>query len=165
LEAAREIARQLRLRALSGLIVADFLELAGKAERKRFDAGLQEAFSGDPEPHQLQPLRASGLLEMTRRRSRPALHEILTEPCGLGGGGRRATALTDAFRALRALQAAALEGPGGRPGLRLAPRVEQALQGEAAAALAALAGRLGYDPVLQQANGLADFEVVTEPRR
>ena len=89
LAAVPEIARQLRLRALSGLIVVDFLAMKAPEDRKAVAAALKAALAGDPEPCQVFGLSPSGLLEMTRRRGRAPLHEVLCRPCGRRRGGAR----------------------------------------------------------------------------
>ncbi|WP_051609142.1 ribonuclease E/G [Fodinicurvata fenggangensis] len=143
LAAAEEIARQLRLRDLSGRIVVDFLEMAGKREREQLMEALRAAVAGDSEPVQVQPLKGSGLAELTRRRSRQPLHEVLCAPVGPGGCGWRKSATTRAFELVRALDArppqVALKATVTQP-------VGQALEGPAAAALARLAERRGRQP-------------------
>lgn len=149
LEAAAELPRQLRLRALSGLVVVDFLALAERAGRARVVAALRAGLKRDPEPARAFPMSPSGLVEVTRRRAGPALHEILTEPCGLDAGGRRKSAPTLAFEALRAVKRAAALEPGARFALRVRPPVAAALAGPAAAAKAALEARRGRPLALE----------------
>lgn len=161
LEAAREIPRQLRLRALSGLIVIDFLRLAESPPRRRVVAQLKQGLQGDPQPSRVFPMSGSGLVEMTRRRGRPALYELLTEPCGIGDGGRTKDPVTLAFDALRAI---AREG-GANPGRQLAvlvpARVRSALEdGPARPALSALEERLGRRLELRNATGNMATEIV-----
>ncbi len=139
-EAAREIARQLRLRSLSGLIVVDFLALKAPKDRDAVRDVLLAALADDPEPTRVFRMSPSGLLEMTRRRSRPALHELLTTAGPLVGGGVL-TPEACAMAALRALQAS---GPAARPRFLVSPGVAMALdQGPAAAARRWLEARRG----------------------
>ncbi len=91
LAAVPVIARQLRLRGLSGLIVVDFLAMKNPLDRKAVAAALRQAVADDPEPCQVFGVSPSGLLEMTRRRGHLPLHEILCRPCGLAGSGRDKT--------------------------------------------------------------------------
>ncbi|MGF1628680.1 MAG: ribonuclease E/G [Kiloniellaceae bacterium] len=143
LGAVPAIARQLRLRALSGLIVVDFLAMNPPEDRKAVAAALRKAVADDPEPCQVFGLSPSGLLEMTRRRGRAPLHEVLCRPCGLAGSGREKTPETLAYEALRH---AAAEGFGKAVTsitLRVAPATAAALAGPQAAALAAVEQRLG----------------------
>lgn len=162
LEAAAEIPRQLRLRNLSGLIVIDFLDLADGVKRKRVVQALKDGLKDDPRPSRVQAMRASGLVEMTRRRAGPALHEILTLPCGIGGGGRVKDPATLAFEALRAVRRAAARTPGGRLVLTSSPEVAAALQGPAAEARSAVEERLGRPINLHAVEGHPGFEIVLE---
>jgi Rne/Rng family ribonuclease len=143
LAAVPEIARQLRLRALSGLIVVDFLAMKGPEDRKAVAAALRQAVASDPEPCQVFGTSPSGLLEMTRRRGRAPLHEVLCRPCGLDGSGREKTPETLAFEALRLTVARARGQAVSRIVLRAAPAVAAVLAGPQAAALAAVEQRLG----------------------
>jgi ribonuclease G len=152
LEAAAEIPRQLRLRALSGRIVIDFLELKDGSARKRVVAALRDGLRDDREPGRVLAMRASGLVEMTRRRGAPALHEILTAPCGEAGGGRSKTAATLAFEALRTARRAARQAPGAMLVVRARPAILAALDGRAGPARAELEARLGRPMTLVPAK-------------
>ena len=166
LEAAAEVPRQLRLRGLSGLIVIDFLELREEAARKRVTEALREGLNNDPRPSRVQAMRRSGLVEMTLRRARPALHELLTEPCGLGGLdglGRTKDPVTLAYEALRAARRAALYDPGRRIALQAGARTRAALRGPAAAALAEFEARLGRPLDLRGQAADERFEIVSVP--
>jgi Rne/Rng family ribonuclease len=77
LAAAREVARQLRLRRIGGLVVIDFVDLASKRDRARLDAALREAFADDPAAVQLYPMSPLGLVELSRQRTGPCLAEQL----------------------------------------------------------------------------------------
>ncbi len=146
LEAAAEIPRQLRLRALSGLVVVDFLALEDGEDRRKVVAALRRGLKQDPEPGRVFAMAPSGLVELTRRRGRPPLHELMTEPCGLGGLGRVKDPVTLAFEALRAVRREAAAQPAAPVILRAAAAVVEALaNGPAAAARAALEERLGRE--------------------
>ncbi len=121
------LARQIRLRNLSGAIL---LDLAGMPARKRIALGpaLAEALAGDPLQPRFMGFTALGLAEIVRPRIHPPLHELLAGPHAAG------------LAALRALVAACQ--PGAQPVLRAAPPIAASLQSDAAA-LAALAQRLG----------------------
>jgi ribonuclease G len=162
LEAAAEIPRQLRLRALAGRIVIDFLPLTERAARNGVVAALREGLKGDREPGRVMAMAASGLLEMTRRRGGPALHEILTVPCGEDGSGRRKSAATLAFEALRAARRTAGQAPGAGVSLVAQPQVLAALDGPAARARSELEARLGRPLTLVAAEAPtgSDFEVI-----
>jgi len=153
LEAAAEIPRQLRLRALSGLIVIDFLTLEEGRFRKRVVTALLGGLKHDPEPTRVFPMAASGLVEMTRRRGRPALHELMTEACGIDGSGRLKDPVTLAFEALRAARREATAWPGAGLAIRAAPAVIAALEGPVSAARLALEQRLGRPLALATSTG------------
>jgi Ribonuclease G/E len=144
LAAAHEIARQIKLRALSGLIVVDFLELDTKSDRQRVTQALQDALAGDPAGLSVAPMRASGLVEIARQRLRPPLHELLSEPAGRAG--RVPDPATLAYGLLRRAWAEALANPGRRPVLAAHPEVLGQLDGPLAEAHAALARALGAAP-------------------
>lgn len=74
-EAAREIARQIRLRNIGGIIMIDFLKFASEADRKAFLKTLPDIFAGDPYTVQIHGLTALGLAEITRKRRTPPLSE------------------------------------------------------------------------------------------
>ncbi|RMD60733.1 MAG: hypothetical protein D6826_11550, partial [Alphaproteobacteria bacterium] len=104
LEAAAEIPRQVRLRNLSGLIVIDFLTPPDARTRADVVTALKRGFADDGRAVRIHAMRPSGLVEMTRRRVGLPLHEMLSDPCGIGGGGRVPDATSLAFAALRAVR-------------------------------------------------------------
>ena len=144
LRAVDEIARQVRLRALSGLIVVDFLELETKSDRRRVARALAAAFADDPVETSVSPLRASGLVEIARQRVRPPLHEVLSVPAGRAG--RVADTVTLAYDLVRRAWAEALANPGRRLVLAAHPDVLAELDGRLAEASAALSQNLGAPP-------------------
>lgn len=92
LEAAVEIARQLRLRGIGGVIVIDFMRLRARDEAARVTDALRAALADDPAPARVLDISELGLVEMTRRR--------LGEPLGVRLGGA-AAAIADLCRAVR----------------------------------------------------------------
>ncbi len=81
LEAVKEIAYQLRLRNLGGLIVIDFIDMEKKANRERVFTVLKEALSRDKAKTHILRMSELGLIEMTRKRTRENLNRLLTAPC------------------------------------------------------------------------------------
>lgn len=81
LEAASEIARQLRLRNIGGIVVVDFIGMKSQASRARVVARLAEALAADPAPCWVGPMSRLGLVELTRRRRGLSLAEMLTRTC------------------------------------------------------------------------------------
>lgn len=75
IEAAKEIARQIRLRNIGGIIVIDFLKIQAKADQTKFVNDLKDIFATDPCTVQIHGLTALGLLEISRKRRTPPLSE------------------------------------------------------------------------------------------
>ncbi len=86
LEAAEEIARQLRLRDLAGLIVIDFIDMEEHRNQGAVERRLKDALKNDRARIQVGRISAFGLLEMSRQRLRPSLVETSTQPCPHCGG-------------------------------------------------------------------------------
>jgi len=86
LEAADEVARQLRLRDLAGLIVIDFIDMEEHRNQIAVERRLKEALKNDRARIQVGRISPFGLLEMSRQRLRPSLVETSTQPCPHCGG-------------------------------------------------------------------------------
>jgi Ribonuclease G/E len=139
LAAAAEIARQIRLRDLSGPIVIDFIGMKRRGERTRVETALGEACHEGDEVQLLGWTRL-GHFELTRKRRRPSLTEILYEH---RPGAAVKTALTVAHDALRQLQRESRQAPGGRFALLVHPEVAACFEREARGARLDLEARLG----------------------
>lgn len=85
-EAAVEIARQVRLRDLGGIIILDFIDMARQENRDRVMADLKEALKADRSPTNVSLLSELGLVEMTRKRVRQGLNQSLSQTCAACGG-------------------------------------------------------------------------------
>lgn len=81
IEAAQEIARQLRLRDLAGLIVIDFIDMMDGKNRRNVERVLKDALRNDRAKIQIGRISPFGLLEMSRQRLRPSIAESVTKPC------------------------------------------------------------------------------------
>ena len=81
LEAAREVARQLRLRDLSGLVVIDFIDMRLEENRKKIYHELRKELRKDRAKVAVSPITEFGLLEMTRQRIRVSLLDSMSEEC------------------------------------------------------------------------------------
>lgn len=81
LEAADEIAKQLRLRDLGGLIVIDFIDMDREENIRQVEERLREALKTDRARVQMAHISRFGLLEMSRQRLRPSIHETALMPC------------------------------------------------------------------------------------
>ena len=89
LEAAREVARQLRLRDLSGLIVIDFIDMRHEENRKKIYHELRKELRKDRAKVAVSPITEFGLLEMTRQRIRVSLLDSMSEECPTCHGSGR----------------------------------------------------------------------------
>ncbi|MBQ0068808.1 MAG: Rne/Rng family ribonuclease [Bacteroidales bacterium] len=84
--AAEEIARQLRLRDMGGIIVIDFIDMAKSEHRQQLYEHMREVMAKDRARHNILPLSKFGLMQITRQRVRPALDIVTAETCPSCGG-------------------------------------------------------------------------------
>ncbi len=104
-EAAEELARQLRLRDLAGLIVIDFIDMEEYRNRATVERKLKEAMRHDRARIQLGRISPFGLLELSRQRLRPSLLEASTQPCPYcNGSGHIRSIESTALHVLRAIE-------------------------------------------------------------
>ena len=105
LEASDEIARQLRLRDLAGLIVIDFIDMEDQRHNNQVERRLKEALKNDRARIQMGRISHFGLLEMSRQRLRPSLIETSTVVCRhCGGTGHVRSTESTALHLLRAFE-------------------------------------------------------------
>lgn len=81
MEAAKEIARQIRLRDIGGLIIIDFIDMPSREHRRRLFDEFKAAMRSDRSKYAISPISEFGLIEMTRERVRPSLIFTLSEAC------------------------------------------------------------------------------------
>src|SRR5579883_1628412 len=111
LEAADEIARQLRLRDLAGLIVIDFIDMDEKRNNRAVERRLKECLKHDRARIQVGRISHFGLLEMSRQRIRTSVLESSTEKCPYcGGSGHVRSVASLALQVLRALEETLIKG-------------------------------------------------------
>src|SRR5687767_8920411 len=111
LEAAREVARQMRLRDIGGIIVADFIDMESKANRERVLQELRTHLGRDRARTKAFAVSDLGLIEMTRQRVRQSHLQNMTEPCAVcHGTGRVFTAETVVRRVERSIRRIQVEG-------------------------------------------------------
>lgn len=111
LEAADEIAVQIRLRNLAGLIVVDFIDMNEQNNKTAVEKRLKDAITGDQARIQIGTLSNFGLLEMTRQRLHPSINELILESCPhCAGSGYAFPDHKIAFAALNAVEKKLAEG-------------------------------------------------------
>ena len=81
LEAATEIARQLRLRDMGGIIVIDFIDMQAAENKQILFDRMKEVMANDRTKHNILPLTKFGLMQITRQRVRPEMHIVTDEKC------------------------------------------------------------------------------------
>ena len=124
LEAAREIARQIRLRDIGGIIVCDFIDMDAQANRDRVLQELRQALGRDRARTKAYTMSELGLVEMTRQRVRQSHLQSMTEPCQVcHGTGRVFTPETIIRRMERSVRRMAVEGKRDHLVVRLHPDV------------------------------------------
>lgn len=102
LEAAQCIARQLRLRNLGGIVIIDFIDMQVVDHRRQVLRALEKALDKDHAKTQVSDVSALGLVEMTRKRTRESLEQVLTTECSVcGGRGMTKTLETVVFEITR----------------------------------------------------------------
>ena len=102
LEAAQAIARQLRLRNLGGIIIIDFIDMSDAEHRRQVLRALEKALERDRSRTQVSEVSQLGLVEMTRKRTRESLEQVLCDECAVcGGRGMQKTRETIGFEISR----------------------------------------------------------------
>ncbi len=111
MEAAEEVARQLRLRDLAGLIVIDFIDMDEKRNNRSVERKLSDCLRQDRARIQVGRISHFGLLEMSRQRIRASVLESSTEPCPTcGGSGHVRSVSSVALQLLRGLEEILMKG-------------------------------------------------------
>ena len=107
LEAVREIAYQLRLRNMGGIVVLDFIDMEREDNRRKVYSALQEALANDKAKTTISHISPIGLIEMTRKRIRESIGRTLCEPCPYcDGRGYIKSSRTMCYEVLRELRRA-----------------------------------------------------------
>ncbi|MFL6752009.1 MAG: ribonuclease E/G [Sphingomicrobium sp.] len=119
IEAATEIARQLRLRDMAGLIVIDFIDMEQSSHVRKVEKAMKESLKNDRARIQVGRISSFGLMEMSRQRLRTGVLEASTKPCPhCDGTGLMRTAASAGLSALRMIEDEAARGRGERILLR-----------------------------------------------
>src|SRR4026208_937490 len=112
LGAAEEVARQLRLRDLAGLIVIDFIDMDEKRNNRTVERRLKDALRNDRAGVRVGRISHFGLMEMSRQRIRTSVLESSTEKCvHCGGTGHVRSVSSVALQLLRSIEETLLKGP------------------------------------------------------
>jgi ribonuclease E len=113
IEAAHEIARQLRLRDMAGLVVIDFIDMESNGHIRKVEKAMKDSLKNDRARIQVGRISSFGLMEMSRQRLRTGVLEASTKPCPhCEGSGLMRTASSAGLSALRMLEDEAARGRG-----------------------------------------------------
>ncbi|MFO7559686.1 MAG: Rne/Rng family ribonuclease [Desulfobacterales bacterium] len=131
LEAVKEIAYQIRLRNLGGIIIIDFIDMEKPADREKVFGALKDALKKDKSKTNVLPMSEMGLIQMTRKRVRKSLSRILCEPCFYcDGDGYLISKQSICYNIFREILREAQDMVGNRFTLRVNPEIADYLHGE-----------------------------------
>ncbi|HAH07604.1 MAG TPA: hypothetical protein DCM05_13970 [Elusimicrobia bacterium] len=129
IEAAEEVAHQLRLRNIGGIIVIDFIDMRKASNRQRVMETLQNAVRRDRAKIRILPITRLGLIEMTRERKRESTISLMTEECReCRGSGRVLSVESMRIRIQREIHELTQGRPGGQVRLVLHPMLAEAFK-------------------------------------
>ena len=130
LESAREVARQLRLRDIGGIIVVDFIDMIDERNKKKVYDEMKKELRRDRAKSSILPLTDFGLMQITRQRIRQSMSDTLSDQCpACGGTGMLVSQQTIIHQIERWLERYKEEGPGGSLSLRVNPLIGNVLGG------------------------------------
>ena len=164
LEAAEEVARQIRLRDLAGIIVVDFIDMIEAENRAELVARFETALTRDRTRTQISQMSDFGLIAVTRKRTRGGLRQRLTQVCPCcSGEGRVKDPITVGLELERALRRrSGVENSRGLK-VRVHPQMKKALEGRQSGLLTAIRESVGgqLDVEAEEDLGFDEFEIDT----
>lgn len=164
MEAAEEVARQLRLRDLAGLVVIDFIDMEQRRNNRKVENKLKNALSNDRARLQVGRISSFGLLELSRQRLNPSLTEAQFERCKhCSGSGVVRTIDAAAITALRALEEEGIRGRVSEVILQISNNVALYILNNKRAMLTAIEERYGFKVMIEVNEELAPAGYVLEP--
>ena len=166
LEAAREVARQLRMRDIGGLMVVDFIDMRSSKHRRDVEKTVRDAMKDDKARTSATRLSENGLLEINRQRLKKALQLRTHRPCPTcSGTGTIASPELVGLSILRRIETRAVTGQLGGVRIELHPELADALQNERRQELAALEREFDIQVEVVAAGGLHRAEERVEWRQ
>ncbi len=155
LEAAREVARQLRLRDIGGLVVVDFIDMRAAKHQREVEKTMRDAMKDDKARTNASRLSENGLLEINRQRLKKALQLRTHRPCPTcSGAGTIASPELVGLNILRRIETRAVTGRLSGVRVELHPELADALQNESRQELAALEREFDIEIEIIAASGL-----------
>ena len=163
LEAVKEVVHQLRFRNIGGLIIIDLIDMETAENREKVYRALQEALRQDKAKTNILKISELGLVEMTRKRTRENLVQLLCEPCPYCEGRSYVLSRTSvAQKVLREIKKDLPRFCGRRVAIAVSPRVAEVLFGAEREALAELEAELGRQVEIRAVPGMhqEQFELI-----
>lgn len=163
LEAVKEIAYQIRLRDIGGIIIIDFIDMEKKSNQEKVFSALNEAFTKDRSKTHILPISDMGIIQMTRKRTRKPLTRLLCDPCPYcEGEGYIISIKTICYSIYREILRYAADMTGSRLTLRVNPEVADFLHGEENCLVPGLEKSIGKQIVIYPDNRyhMEAFEIV-----
>ena len=149
LEAVKEIAYQIRLRDIGGIIIIDFIDMEKKSNQEKIFNSLKEALKKDKSKTHVLPMSEMGLIQMTRKRTREPLTRILCEPCFYcEGEGYLISRQSVCYSIYREILRDGHDMDGTRLTLRVNPQIAELLLGEEDLLIAGLERSIGKQIVI-----------------
>jgi ribonuclease G len=144
LEAVKEIAYQIRLRDIGGIIIIDFIDMERQSNQERVFNALKEAFKKDRSKTHVLPMSEMGLIQMTRKRIRKPLTRILCESCDYcDGEGYVVSKKTICYNIYRGFLRESQDMQGERLTLRVNPEIAALLHEEEKNLIVSLEKKIG----------------------
>jgi ribonuclease G len=162
LEAVKEIAYQIRLRDLGGILIIDFIDMEKKGNQEKIFNALKEALKKDKSKTHVLPMSEMGLIQMTRKRTREPLTRIICEPCYYcEGEGYTISRQSICYRIYREMLRDAHDMNGTRLTLRVNPQIAELLLGEEDNLITSLEREIGKQIVIypDQEFHLEQFDI------
>ena len=149
LEAVKEIAYQVRLRDIGGLIIIDFIDMQKKSSQEKVYSALQDALKKDRSKTHILPISDMGLIQMTRKRNKEPLTRIMREPCTYcEGEGYMISRQSICYRIFREVLRDSHDMVGEQMAVRVNPAIADLLHGEESDLIAALEKLIGRHIVI-----------------
>ena len=163
-EAAKEIARQLRLRDISGIIIIDFIDMDEIVDKERVLDTLRTELRKDRTKSNVLGITQLGLVEMTRKKTRPCISATLQTPCPYcGGDGKVLSQETMILKVRKKLMRALAEGENCSYLVRVNPSVAEMIQENSTQEAPLLPSAPGHSIFVQPVPGMHVEEFTTSP--
>lgn len=162
LEAVKEIAYQIRLRDIGGIIIIDFIDMEKKQNQEKVFNALRDSLTKDKSKTHVLPISDMGLIQMTRKRIRSPLTRALCEPCFYcEGEGYLLSKQTICYNIYREIQRESLDMAGVKVALHVHSEIAELLHGEENHLIASLEKMIGRQIVIypKPEYHLHEFEI------